>query len=103
MSLIWKSTRSVDTSGNAVLVVENLFSQPLFTIKFNQYKCGFVTVTEMRGEMAQSRTEDLISHDLEKRVDSEVAMFAIDSKLLRVIKMKVDCKDLQKALTIVRQ
>lgn len=34
-------------------------------------------------------------------MDSEVAMFAIDSKLLRVIKMKVDCKDLQKALTIV--
>lgn len=57
----------------------------------------------MRGEMAQGRIEDLISHDLEKQVDSEVAMFAIDIKLLRVIKMKVDCKDLQKALTVVRQ
>lgn len=29
-------------------------------------------------------------------------MFAIDSKLLRVIKMKVDCADLQKGLAIVR-
>lgn len=39
-------------------------------------------------------------------MDSEVAMFAIDSKLLRVIKMikmKVDCKDLQNALTVVKQ
>lgn len=53
--------------------------------------------------MAQGRTEVFISHDLEKRVDIEVAMFAIDSELLRVIKMKVDCKDLQKALTLVRQ
>lgn len=53
--------------------------------------------------MAQGRIEDLISHDLEKWVDSEVAIFASDSKLLRVIKMKVDCKDLQKALTVVRQ
>lgn len=53
--------------------------------------------------MAQGRTGGaLISHDLEKKVDSEVATFAIDSKLLRVIKMKVYCKDLQKALTIVR-
>lgn len=57
----------------------------------------------MGGEMAQGRTEDLISHNLEKEVDSEVTMFAIDSKLLRVIKMKVDCKDLQKALSVVRQ
>jgi len=29
-------------------------------------------------------------------------MFAIDGKLLRVIKMEVDCKELQKALTMVR-
>lgn len=103
MNLIWQSTPGVDTSGNAVLVVENLFSQCLLSVKFNQYKSEFVTITEMRGEMAQGRTENLISHDLEKRVDGEVAMFAIDSKLLRVIKMKVDCKDLQKALTVVRQ
>lgn len=103
VNLIWQSTPGVDTSGNAVLVVENLFSQCLLPIKFNQYKSEFVTITEMRGEMAQGRTENLISHDLKKRVDGEVAMFAIDSKLLRVIKMKVDCKDLQKALTVVRQ
>lgn len=56
----------------------------------------------MRGEMAPGRTEDLISHHREKRVDSEVAMFAIDSNLLRVIKIKVDCKDLEEALTVAR-
>lgn len=53
--------------------------------------------------MAPGRTEDLISHHGEKRVDSEVAMFAIDSNLLRVIKIKVDCKDLEEALTVERR
>lgn len=53
--------------------------------------------------MALGRTEDHLPRLGEKRVYSEVAMLAIDDKLLWVIKIKVDCKDLEKALTVVRQ
>lgn len=54
------------------------------------------------GEKAQGRLELLSPTIWRRGWNSEGAMLAIDSKLLRVIKMKVDCKDLQKTLTIVR-
>ncbi|CAM4540291.1 unnamed protein product [Caretta caretta] len=41
----------------------------------------------------------LFTNDLEKGVNSEVAKFADDTKLLRTVKTKADCEALQKDLT----
>ncbi|CAM5132666.1 unnamed protein product [Eretmochelys imbricata] len=42
---------------------------------------------------------NLFINDLEKGVNSEVAKFADDTKLLRIVKTKTDCEELQKDLT----
>ncbi|CAM5150171.1 unnamed protein product [Eretmochelys imbricata] len=42
---------------------------------------------------------NLFINDLEKGVNSEVAKFADDTKLLKVVKTKADCEELQKDLT----
>uniref|UniRef100_A0A8C3H706 Reverse transcriptase domain-containing protein n=1 Tax=Chrysemys picta bellii TaxID=8478 RepID=A0A8C3H706_CHRPI len=41
----------------------------------------------------------LFINDLEKGVNSEVAKFADDTKLLKIVKSKADCEELQKDLT----
>ena len=42
---------------------------------------------------------NLFINDLEKGVNSEVAKFADDTKLLKIVKTKADCEELQKDLT----
>ncbi|CAM5109632.1 unnamed protein product [Eretmochelys imbricata] len=42
---------------------------------------------------------NLFINDLEKGVNSEVAKFADDTKLLKILKTKADCEELQKDLT----
>uniref|UniRef100_A0A8C3F3S5 Reverse transcriptase domain-containing protein n=1 Tax=Chrysemys picta bellii TaxID=8478 RepID=A0A8C3F3S5_CHRPI len=42
---------------------------------------------------------NLFINDLEKGVNSEVAKFADDTKLLKIVKTKADCDELQKDLT----
>ncbi|CAM5114425.1 unnamed protein product [Natator depressus] len=42
---------------------------------------------------------NLFINDLEKGVNSEVAKFADDTKLLKIVKTKADCEELQKGLT----
>ncbi|CAM5086896.1 unnamed protein product [Natator depressus] len=42
---------------------------------------------------------NLLINDLEKGVNSEVAKFADDTKLLKTVKTKADCEELQKDLT----
>uniref|UniRef100_A0A452HI16 Reverse transcriptase domain-containing protein n=1 Tax=Gopherus agassizii TaxID=38772 RepID=A0A452HI16_9SAUR len=42
---------------------------------------------------------NLFINDLEKGVNSEVAKFADDTKLLKIVKAKADCEELQKDLT----
>lgn len=92
---MWQSALSVDTSVKGV--------KPLSASSTSSTSRHMgLSVSCDSGEMAQGRTGVLISHNLEKRMDSEVSMLAIDSKLLRVIKMEVDCTDLQKTLTMVR-
>ncbi|CAM4648684.1 unnamed protein product [Caretta caretta] len=42
---------------------------------------------------------NLFINDLEKGVNSEVAKFAADTKLLKIVKTKADCEEIQKDLT----
>ncbi|CAM5079620.1 unnamed protein product [Natator depressus] len=42
---------------------------------------------------------NIFINDLEKGVNSEVATFADDTKLLKIVKSQVDCQELQKDLT----
>ncbi|CAM5106410.1 unnamed protein product [Eretmochelys imbricata] len=42
---------------------------------------------------------NLFINDLEKGINSEVAKFADDTKLFKIVKTKADCEELQKALT----
>lgn len=50
---------------------------------------------------AKTVVENVIS-ELEKGLNSEVANFADDTVLFRVIKMKADCEDLQEILMMLR-
>lgn len=42
-------------------------------------------------------------NELEKGLNSEVAKFADDTVLFRVIKMEADCEDLQEILMMLRE
>jgi len=45
----------------------------------------------------------VVESELEKGLNSEVAKFADDTVLFRVIKMKADCEDLQEILMMLRE
>lgn len=45
----------------------------------------------------------VVESELEKGLSSEVAKFADDTVLFRVIKMKADCEDLQEILIMLRE
>lgn len=42
---------------------------------------------------------NILTSDLEKGVNSEMAKFADNTKLLKTVKLKADCKELQSSLT----
>ncbi|CAM5105426.1 unnamed protein product [Natator depressus] len=54
-----------------------------------------------QGSVVGPVLKNIFINDLEKWVNSEVAKFAEDTKLLKIVKSKADCEELQKDLTKV--
>ncbi|CAM5130961.1 unnamed protein product [Natator depressus] len=65
--------------------------------KFSEWRR--VTGSVPQGSVLGLILFNLFINDLEKRVNSEVAKFADDTKLLKIVKTKADCEELQKDLT----
>uniref|UniRef100_A0A8C3FHN3 Reverse transcriptase domain-containing protein n=1 Tax=Chrysemys picta bellii TaxID=8478 RepID=A0A8C3FHN3_CHRPI len=65
--------------------------------KFSEWRG--VTSGVPRGSVLGPILFNLFINDLEKGVNSEVANFADDTKLLKIVKTKADCEELQKDLT----
>ncbi|CAM4598511.1 unnamed protein product [Caretta caretta] len=66
--------------------------------KFSERRRG-VTSGVPQGSVLGLILFNLFINDLEKGVNSEVAKFADDTKLLEIVKTKADCEELQKDLT----
>uniref|UniRef100_A0A8C3P8K5 Gypsy retrotransposon integrase-like protein 1 n=1 Tax=Chrysemys picta bellii TaxID=8478 RepID=A0A8C3P8K5_CHRPI len=65
--------------------------------KFSEWRG--VTSGVPQGSVLRPILFSLFINDLEKGVKSEVAKFADDTKLLKIVKTKADCEELQKDLT----
>ncbi|CAM4645910.1 unnamed protein product [Lepidochelys kempii] len=65
--------------------------------KFSEWRG--VTSGGPQGSVLGPVLSNLFIHDLEKGVNSEVAKFADDPKLLKIVKTKADCEELRKDLT----
>ncbi|CAM5122732.1 unnamed protein product [Eretmochelys imbricata] len=64
--------------------------------KFSEWR-GVTSGVPQRSVLGQILF-NLFTNDLEKGVNSEVAKFADDTKLLKIVKTKADCEELQKDL-----
>ncbi|CAM5124147.1 unnamed protein product [Natator depressus] len=65
--------------------------------KFSEWRG--VTSSVPQGSILGPILFSLFINDLEKGVNSEVAKFSDDTKLLKIVKTKADCEELQKGLT----
>ncbi|CAM4644795.1 unnamed protein product [Lepidochelys kempii] len=65
--------------------------------KFSEW--GGVTSGVPQGSVLGPILFNLFINDMEKGVNSEVAKFADDTKLLKIVETKADCEELQKDLT----